>query len=119
MVSHIHTFAPGAAITMQASTNVIGGRLVEISGSGTVAHAGAVSAKVFGAAATDAKSGEDVLVLRGGAQKLLTSAAIAAGVRVAAAADGKIAAVTGDDRGIGLTIKSTTAADQLALVALD
>ncbi len=119
MPSHIHTYAPGHSITVQASADVTGGRLVEITGPEAVAHAGAASAKVFGAAATDAKTGEDVLVLRGGVQKLVASAAIPAGTRVAAAANGKIAAVANGDRGIGLTITSTSAGDQLALTALD
>lgn len=119
MTTHIHTFEPGASITFEASADVTGGRLVEVTGDRAVAHAGAASVKTVGAAATDAKAGEDVLVLRGGAQKLVTAGAIPAGTRVAPAANGKIAAVTGDDRGIGLTLTPTSAADQLALTDLD
>ena len=64
--SHIHLFAPGQSVTCVASADMTGGRLVEITGPRAVAHAAANSAKVFGTAATDAKSGDDVLVLRGG-----------------------------------------------------
>ncbi len=119
MSDYLPKHTPGNAVTFTASAPVIGGRLVEVTGDRAVAHAGAASVKSIGAAATDAKAGEDVLVLRGGAQKLVTAGAIPAGTRVAPAVGGKIAAVTGDDRGIGLTLTPTTAADQLALTDLD
>ncbi|WZH36246.1 MAG: DUF2190 family protein [Microbacterium enclense] len=119
MTTHIHTFAPGASITCTASADVIGGRLVEITGPRAVAHTQAGSVKTFGAAGTDAKAGDDVLVLRGGVQKLVAGAAIAAGTRIKPAAAGKAVAVAAGENGIGLTITTTTAADQLIHVALD
>ncbi|MBN9210725.1 MAG: hypothetical protein BGO45_10650 [Microbacterium sp. 71-36] len=119
MTSHIHMFEPGDKITCETTADVIGGRLVEITGPRRVAHAGAGSAKVFGAAATDTKTGGDVLVLRGGVQKLVASAAIAAGDRVKAAAAGKVATVGAGETGLGLAISTATAADQLIQIALD
>lgn len=119
MADHIHLFKPGAAVTCTASADVTGGRLVEISGARTVAPASADSAKVFGAAAQDTKSGGDVLVLRGGVQELVASAAISAGARIKAAATGKVVTVGAGEAGIGLAITAASAADALIQVALD
>ncbi len=119
MADHIHLFEPGAKITCVAGADVIGGRLVEISGPREVSPAAASSTKVFGAAARDAKDGEDVLVLRGGVQNLVASAAITAGTRIKAAAGGKVQAVAAGETGNGLALTTTTAADQLVQVALD
>ncbi len=118
MADHIHTYAPGASVTMAASDDITGGRLVEITGPKEVAHAAAKSAKILGTSARDAKDGDDVLVLRGGFQYLVCSAAVTAGARVEATSGGKVATKTDTD-GIGLAVTTTTAADQLVLVALD
>ena len=117
--SHIHLFAPGQSVTCVASADMTGGRLVEITGPRAVAHAAANSAKVFGTAATDAKSGDDVLVLRGGVQNLVASAEIVAGARVKPAADGKTVTVGAGEAGIGLALTAAAAADALLQVALD
>jgi hypothetical protein len=119
MADHIHLFKPGAAVTCAASADVTGGRLVEISGDREVQHAAAASAKVFGTAARDVKSGDDVLVLRGGIQELVASAAITVGARVAAAADGKVATVGADEPSVGLAVTAAAAADDLIQIALD
>ncbi len=118
MGTHIHTFAPGASPTMAASADIIGGRLLEITGDKEVAHAAAKSAKSIGVAGTDVSDGDDVLVLRGGFQYLTCSAAVTAGARVEPTADGKVGPKT-DTAGIGLAVTTTTGADQLVLVALD
>ncbi|MFC4223564.1 capsid cement protein [Lysinibacter cavernae] len=118
MADHIHTFAPGASVTCVADADIIGGRLVAITGPRAVTTATESSAGVFGAAAQDATEGDDVLVLRGGVQALVASASITAGQRVNPAADGQVAAVT-DERGIGLALTTVTAADQLIQIALD
>lgn len=119
MADHIHLFKPGASVTCTASADVTGQRLVEITGARTVAHAAADSVKVFGAAARDTKSGEDVLVLRGGVQNLVASAAIAAGARIKAAASGKVVTVGAGEAGIGLALTAAAAADALIQIALD
>lgn len=107
-------FASGAApITLQASATVTGGRLVEMTGSGTVGPAGAASTKVVGVAATDAASGAKVQVwpLPGVVHEVTASGAITAG-------DGLIAAATGLVSTIGagtfqqlIGVALTTAAD--------
>lgn len=119
MADHIHLFKPGASVTFAASADVIGGRLVEVSGARTVAPAAADSVKVVGAAAQDAKNGADVLVLRGGVQNLVASAAIVAGARVKAAAGGKVVTVGAGEAGIGLALTAAGAADVLIQIALD
>lgn len=119
MPSHIHKFSPGASVTFDTTADVIGGRVVEITGSRRVANTTGPSTKVVGAAATDVKAGEDVLVLRGGIQTLTSSAAIPAGSRVDSAAGGKVAVVAGGVRGFGTAITTVTAADQPIDVALD
>lgn len=119
MADHIHLFTPGASVTCTASADITGGRLVEISGARTVAHAAADSVKVFGVAAQDTKSGEDVLVLRGGVQNLVASAAIVAGARIKPAADGKVVTVSAGEAGIGLALTAAGAADALIQIALD
>ena len=117
MADHIHTFDPGAKITCAAGADVIGGRVVKVTGDREVSHATAAADIVFGVAARDTKDGEDVLVLRGGVQILVSSGAIAAGARVAAAAAGKVATAT--EGGFGTALTTVTAADQPVQVALD
>lgn len=118
MADHIKTFEAGADITCVASAAVTGGRLVKITGpERAVALTAAATDTAFGAAARDAKAGEDVLVLRGGVQPLVASAAIAAGARVVPAAGGKVATAT--EGGIGTALTTVTAADQPVQIALD
>lgn len=102
MADYLPLFKPGAAVTFSASTAVTGGRLVEITGDRTVAHAAAASTKVAGIAAHDAAVGDHVTVYSGGVQRPVASGAIAAGDRVAPAADGKVA--TGTTGTIGLAL---------------
>lgn len=117
MASHIHLFAPGAAVTCEAETAVVAGRVVAITGNRQVSTAAANSDAVFGVAATDAAAGSDVLVLRGGIQVLTASAVIAAGARVAAAEGGRVATAT--EHTIGLALTASTAANQTVQIALD
>jgi hypothetical protein len=89
-------FANGTAPwTLQASATVVGGRLVETTGNGTVGPAGAASLKVLGVAAHDAASGAKVGVwpLAGLTHKVLGTGAIAAGDNLAAGAAGVVAAI--------------------------
>ena len=81
--------------TLQASAAVIGGRLVEVTGNGTVGPAGAASTKVIGVAATDVASGAKVQVwpLAGVTHRVLGTGAINAGDNLAAGAAGVVAAI--------------------------
>ncbi len=93
MAEHIQKFKPGAAVTFTASSAVVGGRLVAVSGDRTVAPAAADSAAVVGVASTDAAAGEAVTVFaRGAVDDAVAAGEIAAGAAVVAAAAGKVQA---------------------------
>lgn len=103
MADYLPLFNPGTAVTFTASADVVGGRLVEITGDRTVAHAAAGSAKVAGVAAFNAAEGELVTVYSGGVQRPVASGAITAGDSVEAAADGMVVtATTGTKIGLAL-----------------
>lgn len=114
MADYIPKFAPGDAVTFTASADVIGGRVVEVSGNRTVAPGTAASTKAVGVAARDAKANEQVLVYlpNGAIQRVAAAAAITAGAHVESAAAGKVQTrTTGTDLGLALT--AATAADQV------
>lgn len=98
MSDYLPRFKPGEAITSQASAAITGGRLVAVSGSGTVATAAADSALVVGVAAFDvAASGDKVTVFGtrgGGVHKLVASGAITAGAGVVSDTGGKVKSAT-------------------------
>lgn len=104
MADYLPLFTPGASVTFTATAAVTGGRLVEITGDREVEHAAASSTKVAGIAGFDAAEGELVTVYSGGVQRPIASGDIAAGDRVAAAADGKV--VTATTGTIGLALAS-------------
>ena len=117
MADYVPLFKPGQAYTRPvATTAVVGGRLVEVNGVGTVGPAGAASSAVCGVAAFDAAVGEQVTVHTGGVQRLTASAAITAGGLVAAAATGKIAAIASGLFGTLVGVALTSAASDGDLV---
>ncbi|APZ81761.1 putative scaffolding protein [Rathayibacter phage NCPPB3778] len=116
MGSHIHYFKPGQSVTFEASADVIGGRVVEVSGDRKVAPSTDASGKVVGTAAVDAKAGDDVLVIIGGVQKLTSSAAFPAGARVKSNVGGKVSGIGSGDFSIGVALTATTGADQVAQI---
>lgn len=97
--------------TYTASADVMGGRVVEITGAGSVAHAGADSTKWVGIAAFDAKAGTDVTVFVGGVQLPTASGAITPGAALACAADGKVAVAASPTPLTFVGIAQTPAAD--------
>lgn len=111
MADYLPKFTPGKAITLTASADVTGGRLVEVTGNRTVGPAAADVADVVGVAGTDALSGEKVLVYPrpGGVQRLVASGAIAAGVKVISATGGKIATVGAGANPIGISLQAAAA----------
>lgn len=110
MGQYVPLFIPGQAQTRQVSADVIGGRLVAVSGSGTVAHAAAGSTSWLAVAGFDAKAGEQVTLHSGGVQRPTASGAIAAADLVAAAADGLVAssAAPGVGQLVGVAITSAS-----------
>lgn len=104
MPAYLPKFDTKLTITLKASAAITGGRLVEVSGDGTVAQAAADSTKVVGVAMDDAAENQTVAVSLGGVQRLLANGSITAGDEVAAAADGK--AKTGDSAQIGVALST-------------
>ncbi|MFY1595482.1 capsid cement protein [Micromonospora sp. WMMD737] len=97
-------------VTATASAAVTGGRLLAVSGNGTVQTAGAGSAAVVGVAAHDAASGSRVSYFpRGKIHVSPASGAITAAARVDSGAGGTVASGTAGVNNIGIAL--TTAAD--------
>lgn len=110
MADYAPLWMPGDAITGVASTAVIGGRQLMVSGNGTVAHATADSAAVVGTAAFDAAANTNVTFHGRGQVHVSTAAgAITAGARVNAAVNGTVASAAAGLANIGIAM--TTAAD--------
>lgn len=94
MADFLPKFKPGQSWTATTSAAVTGGKLLEVSGDGTVAHASANSISVVGVAAFDcANSGDKVTVYTGGIATLVSSGAITAGAKVVAGAAGVVTAL--------------------------
>lgn len=120
MPDYVPLFTPGKDVTHTAAADVIGGRLVEAAASTTATsrrarHAAAGSLITLGVAGRDAKAGEIFPTTRGGVQRLIAAGAIAAGDRVAAAADGKVATATAATLGTALTAAADGATAQIQL----
>lgn len=88
-----------STITRVASADIIGGRIVEVSGDGTVATAAADSKKTLGIAGYDVKSGESVTVyVNEGVQRPLAAGAVTAGADAYVAAGGKVTATAATNK---------------------
>jgi hypothetical protein len=111
MTGYLPKIAAGEPFTLATSADVTGGRLVAVSGSQTVAHAADDSAVIAGVAGFDALSGELVTIypLRGSVQRLVASAAIAAGARVVAEDLGKIQTIAAKTNPIGIALEAAAA----------
>jgi hypothetical protein len=109
MADYLPKHESGKPFTATTSADVIGGRVLIVSGAGTVAHAGAdaVAESLAGVAGFDAASGEKVTVypLKGAVHKLTAGAAIAAGATIGTLAGGKV-----DDSGTNRFAVALTAA---------
>jgi len=122
MADYVPLFKPGEAYTSTVATAaVIGGRLVEVNGVGTVGPAGAASLKFCGVAAWDAAVGDKVTIHTGGIQRLTASGAIAAGDNVAASATGKVAPIGAGTFGqlVGVAMTSAAADGDLVEVLMN
>lgn len=115
MAEYVPLFKPGQAITSQASAAIVGGRLVAVSGSGTVAETAGATTAWVGVAAFDAASGDKVTVHCGGVQKLTASGAITAGDQVISAAAGRVASLAA---AAGATAGDINSARQVVGIAL-
>lgn len=102
-----------APITLQASATVTGGRLVEVTGNGTVGPAGAASVKAIGVAATDQASGAKVQVwpLPGVVHEVTGAGVIAAGDNLAPGAAGVVVPIAAGTFGQLVGVALAAAAD--------
>lgn len=108
MSDYLPKYLPGIAISLSASADVTGGRVLVVSGEETVAHAGADAPRIAGVASRDVKTGERVGVYPvGGVHRLVAAGAIAAGAAVSTAAAGKVSA-SGDNK-IGTALTAAAA----------
>jgi hypothetical protein len=121
MAEYLPKFKPGDSVTGVASGTITGGKLVYVSGDGTIAQAGAAANIPVGVASRDAVSGDRVgYFARGQVHRLTASGAITAGNVVEAAAAGAVAAHTvgtNDARVFGIAL--TTAADGAAVEIME
>lgn len=112
MPEYLPLHKPGKAFTRQASAAILGGQLVAVSGSGTVAPTSAANAAWLGVAGFDAATGDQVTVFAEGIQRLTASGAITAGATVESAAAGAVAAHTNGTNDVNIVgIALTTAAN--------
>lgn len=91
MAEKLPIYKPGQSLTLSASATITGGQLLAISGSGTVAPAGAGATAWVGQAAFDAATSDKVTIWAGGVLSLTASGAITAGDLVVAGAAGTVA----------------------------
>ena len=111
MADYLPKFTPGKAVTFAASADVIGGRLVAVTGNRTVGPATADSAVIVGVAGFDAVTAENVTVYTrpAGVQQLVASGAIAAGAKVISATAGKVATAGASLNFIGIALEAAAA----------
>jgi hypothetical protein len=91
MAEYLPGWIPGSAITRQASSAIVGGQLVVVSGSGTVAPGTVATHAWVGVAGVDAAVGDQVLVFCQGIHRLVATGAITAGQNVEPAPAGTVA----------------------------
>lgn len=111
MAEYLPIHTPGQAITLKASGSITGGRVVAVSGSGTVATAGADSTAWVGVAGFDAALNDNVTIHCGGTQECVASGAITAGDAIECAAAGAVATAASATAATTVGIALTTAAD--------
>lgn len=109
MADYLPKHDAGQPFTLPTSAAVTGGRVLTVSGAGTVAHAGAdaLAESLVGVAGFDAASGERVTIypLKGAVHRLTAGAAVAAGALLGTLAGGKV-----DDAGTNRFAVALTAA---------
>ncbi len=110
-MEYLPLYKPGQAITLKASAGITGGRLVAVSGSGTVATAGADSVIWVGTASQDAATNDNLTIYCGGVQLLVNTGGVTAGDQVECAAAGAVATAAGTTYATYVGIALKTAVD--------
>jgi hypothetical protein len=85
---------PGTHRTLRATTKIAAGAAVEITGNDTVGATTGASAKFAGIAQFDCEIGDLATTQSNGVQRPLAAGPVAAGDRVATAANGRVATAT-------------------------
>lgn len=111
MAEYLPLYKPGQALTLKASASITGGQVVAVSGSGTIAPAGAGSTSFLGNAAFDAVTNDNVTVYAGGVQVCIASGAVTAGSPLITGANGTVVASATPPAGQQYGVALTTAAD--------
>lgn len=120
MADYSPKFKPGQDPTLTAAAAITGGQLVYVSGANAVTPTAAAVATWAGVARQDAAIGEKVVVTRGGVQRIVASAAIAAGARVIPAALGRIATIAADATVVvGTALTAAAAPGDVVTVLMD
>lgn len=122
MAEYVPLHQDGEAITRSSSAAITAGQLVSVSGSGTVAPAGAGDTSWLGVAGFDVSgSGFNVTIYRGGVQRIVAgTGGITAGSLVQAGASGTVVNHTNgtnDSNVVGVALTTATATN-LAEIAL-
>lgn len=112
MAEYAPIYKPGVAIPVTVSADTVGGNVLAVSGSGTVAPTAAASAKVVGVASNDIANGsQGTMFGRGPVHRLIASGTVTAGDSVEAAAAGKVATHTvgtNDANAFGIALTTAT-----------
>jgi len=111
MAEYLPVYKPGQALTLKASASVTGGQLLAVSGSGTVAPAGAGATNWIGVAGFDGATNDNVVIFTEGVQSLTASGAVTAGDLVIAGAAGTVATGATPASGVFVGVALTTAAN--------
>lgn len=111
MAEYLPAYKPGQAITLKASGTISAGRVVAVSGDGTVATAGADAANWVGVASQDAVANDNITINSGGVQSCVASGSITAGDAIECAASGAVATGSGTTFATYVGIALTSAAD--------
>lgn len=122
MSDYVPLFLPGQAITRTASATVVGGALVYVSASGSVANSTTAANIPVGVAAFDVASGQPVTVFsRGTVHRLAASGTVTAGDVVEAAAAGAVATHTvgtNDARAFGVALTTATTGNPVEIMEI-
>ncbi len=115
MAEYLPILSPGQSLTLKASATITGRQVVAVSGSGTVAPAGANSTAVVGVAAFDAVLNDNVTIFAGGVQAVTASGAITAGDLIVSAAAGQVSSLAAVTTPTAADVTNTRAVIGIAL----
>lgn len=99
MADYTPIFKPGREVTLTASATITAGQVLVITGQQTVGPSGGVSTAVVGIAATDAASGERVVVIGPAVHELTSTGTVNDGDQITSAAAGAVAAASSPTEG--------------------